>query len=155
MAIVLSKLAPFKPASNEQDGLSLIQYNTIIRQRFFRSSPLVQDHLLSLHLCEELIQPLSSGLVRITLVRFAAVWMAASPREIFGEEEPLPRLDDDDELELHQIERRLKAFVSLHSSSFNSFALHQQPWDPSRGLGIWASFQLSDPPGYLWTPPPP
>lgn len=152
---MLSKLAPFKLTAGVQVDINFVDYNSKIRLKFFRSSPLAQDHLLSLHLCEEQIEPLSSGLVRITLLRFAAVWMAASPREIFCEEAPMPRLDEEDELDLHQIERRLKDFATLHAPDFDDFVLHQQPWDPSRGLGIWASFQLSDPPSYLWTPPSP
>ena len=148
MAIVMSKLAPFMASSAQQ-----IDYNIELRQKFFRFSPLAQDHLLSLHICEECIEPQQSGMVRITLVRFAAVWMAACPQEIFGQEEPLPFLDDEDESEILQIERRLKDFVALHTTSFHGFAMHQQPWDPRRGLGVWASFRLQDPPSYLWTPP--
>lgn len=147
MAIVMSKLAPFMAGSSQQ-----LEYNIESRQKFFRFSPLAQDHLLSLHICQELIEPQQSDVVRITLVRFAAVWMAACPREIFGQQEPLPFLDDEDESEILQIERRLKDFVALHTTSCHSFAMHQQPWDPGRSLGVWASFTLQDPPCYLWTP---
>jgi hypothetical protein len=147
MAIVMSKLAPFMAGPSQQ-----LEYNIESRQKFFRFSPLAQDHLLSLHICQELIEPQQSDVVRITLVRFAAVWMAACPREIFGQQEPLPFLDDEDESEILQIERRLKDFVALHTTSCQSFAMHQQPWDPGRSLGVWASFTLQDPPCYLWTP---
>jgi hypothetical protein len=148
MAIVMSKLAPFVAGASEP-----VAYNTELRQKFFRFSPLAQDHLLSLHICEESIEPQQSGSVRITLVRFAAVWMAACPQEIFGQEEPLPFLDDEDESEILQIERRLKDFVVLNTTNSHAFAMHQQPWDPRRGLGVWASFRLHDPPSYIWTPP--
>jgi len=148
MAIVMSKLAPFMAGPSEQ-----VASNTELRQKFFRFSPLAQDHLLSLHICDEWIEPQPTGLVRITMVRFAAVWMAACPQEIFGQEEPLPFLDDEDESEMLQIQRRLKAFVALHTTSSHGFSMHQQPWDPRRGLGVWASFRLHDPPSYLWTPP--
>ena len=148
MAIVMSKLAPFMAGSSEQ-----VTYNTELRQKFFRFSPLAQDHLLSLHICEELIEHQPMGFVRITMVRFAAVWMAASPQEIFGQEEPLLFLDDEDESGILQIQRHLKAFVAFNTTTSHGFAMHQQPWDPRRGLGVWASFRLHDPPSYLWTPP--
>jgi len=80
MAIVMSKLAPFMAGSSEQ-----VASNTELRQKFFRFSPLAQDHLLSLHICDELIELQPTGLVRITMVRFAAVLMAACPKEIFGQ----------------------------------------------------------------------
>jgi hypothetical protein len=147
MAIVISKLAPLMAGSWQK-----LDYNTESRQKFFRFSPLAQDNLLSLHICDELIEPQQSNLVRITLVRFAAVWMAACPQEIFGQQEPLAFLDDEDESEILQIERRLKDFVALHTTSSYGFAMHQQPWDPGRSLGVWASFTLPDPPSYLWTP---
>jgi hypothetical protein len=147
MAIVTSKLAPLMADASQQ-----LEYNFELRQKFFRFTPLVQDHLLSLHICEELIEPQQSALVRITLVRFAVVWMAACPREIFGQQEQLPFLDDEDESEILQIERLLKDFVALHTTSSHCFSMHQQPWDPRRGLGVWASFTLHDPPSYLWTP---
>ena len=148
MAIVMSKLAPFMAGSSEQ-----VASNTELRQKFFRFSPLAQDHLLSLHICDELIELQPTGLVRITMVRFAAVWMAACPKEIFGQEEPLSFLDDEDESEMLQIQRRLQDFVALNTTSSYAFSMHQQPWDPRRGLGVWASFRLHDPPSYLWTPP--
>jgi len=148
MAIVMSKLAPFVADASDPAAL-----NNEFRQKFFRCSPLAQGHLLSLHLCEECIEPQQSGSVRITLVRFAAVWMAACPLEIFGQEEPLPFLDDEDESEILQIERRLMDFVELYTTNFHGFAMHQQPWDPRRGLGVWASFRLHDPPSYIWTGP--
>ncbi len=147
MAIVVSKLAP-----NMAGPWQKLNHNIESRQKFFRFSPLAQDHLLSLHICEELIEPQPSNLVRITLVRFAAVWMAACPQEIFGQQQPLPFLDDEDESEILQIERRLRDFVALHTTSCHSFAIHQQPWDPGRSLGVWASFTLPDPPNYLWAP---
>jgi hypothetical protein len=148
MAIVMSKLAPFVA-----DASDPVAPNHEFRQKFFRCSPLAQDYLLSLHLCEECIEPQQSGSLRITLVRFAAVWMAACPQEIFGQEEPLAFLDDEDESEILQIERRLKDFVVLNTTDSHGFAMHQQPWDPRRGLGVWASFRLHDPPSYIWTAP--
>jgi hypothetical protein len=148
MAIVMSKLAPFMAGPSQQAA-----YSTELRQKFFRFSPLAQDHLLSVHICDELIEQQPTGLLRISLVRFAAVWMAACPQEIFGQEEPHAFLDDEDESEMLQIQRRLQDFVALHTSSSYAFSMHQQPWDPRRGLGVWASFRLHDPPSYLWTPP--
>ncbi len=146
MAIVMSKLAPLIVDASQQ-----LEYNIESRRKFFRLTPLVQDHLLSLHIYEELVEPQQSDVVRITLARFAAVWRAACPGEIFGRQESLPVLDDEDESEILQIERRLKNFVALHTTDFHCFCLHQQPWDQRRGLGVWASFKLHDPPSYLWT----